>query len=61
MLGDLPEEDQDEAEMPTLPPSKDPTGQTTQPLVNNKRQANSKQMVSIHIGFKDTCILKSIQ
>ncbi len=51
MLADLPEEDQDEAEMPTLPPSKDPTGQTiTNPLVN-KRQANSKQMVGDR-GFR---------
>lgn len=49
LLADLPEEDQDEVEIPTLPPSKDPTGQTiTRPLVN-KRQANSKQMVrSMH-------------
>ncbi len=48
LLANLPEEDQDESEVLTLPPNKDPAGQTiTNPLVNNKRQANSKQMVCL--------------
>ena len=47
-MGDLPEEDQEENELPTLPRNKDPSGQTiTNPLLS-KRPPNSKQMVSIN-------------
>lgn len=45
-MGDLPEEDQEENELPTLPRNKDPSGQTIANPLLSKRPPNSKQMVS---------------
>ena len=44
--GDLPEEDQEEGEMPSLPPDKDPSARTLHNPLIGKKPANSKQMVS---------------
>ena len=44
---ELPEEDQEEGEMPTLPPGKDPSSsKLTNPLLM-KGAANNKQMVRV--------------
>ena len=41
---ELPEEDQEEPELPTLPPDKDATRHT---ISLHKKQANSKKIVSL--------------
>ena len=43
---DLPEEDQDEEEMPMLPPGKDPSSPTTNSFIG-KTPANNKRLVCL--------------
>ena len=47
--GDLPEEDQEEGELPVLPPDKDPSTHHTDPLIG-KTPTKNKRLVSVIIS-----------
>ena len=46
-LQELPEEDQDEGELPSLPPGKDPAAPRLTSPLHNKGPAANKQMVGL--------------